>query len=622
MDDHFDSFPFVKTHLLPHQLPSHLIDQPSVYIIRDGRDSVVSLARHRSDIVEPGSDFNNNLLECILAKDGSHFGGWSQNVRLWLEKADIVIKFEDLIRDPIAEAEKLRSLIDLPPPNRDKLPTFAQLKKGNPKYGGTSSGKVRNDFSERFFRKGKVGSYKEEMSKSVQELFINQHGQTLHKTGYLHENPKNNKKPIRLLIEGSKYFNPSLDGVSRYTSNLIEYLPQILKHDYQWEIDLLHKNEIVPLVRAIGAKQDREEQFMSLEYSYETKLLKFKEKIKSVIPSIMYQGLRNLYIQGPWRRWLRWIKRAVSQNRLEKVKKQLATDGKPYDLIHATIPQGLQKVAKIEGKKMVTIHDITHHKNPELHTKENVEETEEGVQLIPKHEASVIFVSNHTKKDFEYHYPYGIHHSKVIYEGINPDLFHPKHRNLEKYTELKKYHLPKGRFILCLSTLEPRKNLKRTIQAFLNMKRNHPGLDISLVIAGKKGWKMDEVLPDEKDLNEDIVFTGFIDEADLPLIYARAHIFCYASLSEGFGLPLLEAMSTGTPVIYGNNTAMSEVIQGVGIPVEASSTDSISAAMLELCTNDLKWNELSVRGRGHANQFTWLKMAFETAQFYKKIAHS
>ena len=622
VDKNFHTYPLVKTHLLPHQLPKAYSDAPAVYLVRDGRDSVVSLARHRSDIVEPGSDFTNNLLECILAKDGSHFGGWSQNVHHWTKKADIIIKFEDLIKDPIAETEKLRALMELPPPKKDRLPTFERLKKGNPKYGGRRSGKVDPNFSQNFFRKGKVGSHKDEMPSAVQDFFLKQHGLVMHQMGYIQKKPSFEARPLRLLIEGSKYFNPSQDGVSRYTSSLIEYLPQILKYDDQWEIDILHKNEVVPLVRAIGAKQNREEQYMSLEYDYEARLLKFKQLLKTVIPFPVYRILRKSYIQGPWRKWLRQLKGEVSQQRMDKVKKKLADEGKPYDIIHATVPQGLRQIFKLDGKKIVTIHDITHLKNPELHTRENVEETEEGMQLIPQSNANVICVSDYTKKDVLDHYPWTPEHVDVIHEGINPDVFNPKLRNREHFEELNKYNLPKGRFILCLSTLEPRKNLKRTIQAFLSMKEKYPELQSSLVIAGKKGWKLSDVLPEEKNLSSDIRFTGFIDEADLPLLYARAHVFCYASLSEGFGLPLLEAMSSGTPVIYGNNSAMAEIIQGCGMGVEATNTTAIARAMYELSTDSEKWHELSERGRYHSNQYTWMKMAFSTIQFYKKVARS
>lgn len=171
----FASYPVVKTHLLPHQLPTDLQNAKSVYLIRDGRDALVSIAHHRKDIVAPGSNYYKNLAEAILARGGSFFGGWSENARLWQEQADIVIRYEDLIKNPFKEVERLRSIMDLPPPNIEKMPTFQSLKNGTPRYG--SGGKKhklaehKKKHSQKFYRRGIAGSYKDEMPLFFQFLF-------------------------------------------------------------------------------------------------------------------------------------------------------------------------------------------------------------------------------------------------------------------------------------------------------------------------------------------------------------------------------------------------------------------------------------------------------------------
>ena len=171
----FDSFSVIKTHLLPHQLPKNLQDLKSVYIVRDGRDAIVSMAHHRKDIVVPGSNYYKNLTEAILARRGSFFGGWSENVEKWTKKADLVIRYEDLINDPIGQVERLQEIMQLPEPNLEKLPTFQSLKKGTAYYG--SGGKnIKNkvkkkELAHKFFRRGITGSYKDEMPKIFQLLF-------------------------------------------------------------------------------------------------------------------------------------------------------------------------------------------------------------------------------------------------------------------------------------------------------------------------------------------------------------------------------------------------------------------------------------------------------------------
>ncbi|HPQ21105.1 MAG TPA: sulfotransferase domain-containing protein [Saprospiraceae bacterium] len=175
LKDNFDQYDVVKTHLLPEQLPIEIQSKPSVYLVRDGRDAIVSIAHHRKNIVAPGSNYYMNLLEAILAREGSFFGGWSENVMQWSKKADVIIRFEDLIKDPIREIEKLRKIVNLPKPNIEKLPTFESQKFGNPRYGSRKNGGLsteeQKNHAGRFFRKGKIGVYKKEMPVLFRLLF-------------------------------------------------------------------------------------------------------------------------------------------------------------------------------------------------------------------------------------------------------------------------------------------------------------------------------------------------------------------------------------------------------------------------------------------------------------------
>lgn len=170
----YENFQVVKTHMLPNQLPEKYKNSKSIYLVRDGRDALVSIAHHRKDIVAPGSNYYKNLMEAVLARAGSFFGGWGGNVEAWIAKADVVIKYEDLIKDPLKEVEKLRSIIDLPPPKSSKIPTFKDLKNGTPKYG---SGKkdlkpnTKQEHSRKFYRRGVAGSYKDELPYTIRFIF-------------------------------------------------------------------------------------------------------------------------------------------------------------------------------------------------------------------------------------------------------------------------------------------------------------------------------------------------------------------------------------------------------------------------------------------------------------------
>jgi len=161
VDADYSDYPVVKTHLLPSKLRPNDPSIPAVYLVRDGRDTIVSMAHQRKDFTDLYSNYYMNMREAILAQGDSYFGGWSKNVSQWVERASIVIKFEDLILDPIGSIEQLRSIMDLPQPNITKLPSFQDLKEKDFRYG---TGKIHNfadqDREKRrefFFRRGKIG---------------------------------------------------------------------------------------------------------------------------------------------------------------------------------------------------------------------------------------------------------------------------------------------------------------------------------------------------------------------------------------------------------------------------------------------------------------------------------
>lgn len=187
LESNYSDYPVVKTHQLPHQLAPSDKSIPAVYLVRDGRDALVSMAHQRKDLIEQNTGYEENLKDAIIAADGSHFGGWSQNVIRWLDRASMVIKFEDLIDDPIASLEKLRPWLDMPEPQVENLPTFHDLKTKQMKYG-SGSAKLTQEKKEsrrkKFFRRGVIGSWKDEMPDHLHELYWVLHGDAMRKLGY------------------------------------------------------------------------------------------------------------------------------------------------------------------------------------------------------------------------------------------------------------------------------------------------------------------------------------------------------------------------------------------------------------------------------------------------------
>ncbi len=188
LDKDYDKYLVVKTHLLPNQLVPADPNIPAVYLVRDGRDCIISMAHQRITFIDPKADYYELLREGILAAGGSYFGGWSNNVRTWLGRAAMVIKFEDLIRHPVKNVEKLRAVMDLPKPNLSKVPDFHDLKTKDFPYGsGLLHGAPAEERKWRrgnFFRRGKAGAWKDEMPDYHLDLFWEHHGETMEMLGY------------------------------------------------------------------------------------------------------------------------------------------------------------------------------------------------------------------------------------------------------------------------------------------------------------------------------------------------------------------------------------------------------------------------------------------------------
>lgn len=636
LEENYFTYPVVKTHLLPGQLAPEGPAIRKVYLVRDGRDALVSLAHHRKDIIEPGTDFHINLLEAILAMEGSFFGGWSENVRQWVDIADIVIRFEDLIRDPIGEVEKLRAVMDLPEPNPEKLPSFQNLKFGKPKYGSgqhfLDDQTQMEDLARKNFRRGKAGGWKDEMPPEYEALFWELHGEVMESLGY-QRGPgarpiAQPKRPYRILIEGSKVNDAAMDGVKRYNEELLfSLLAFQKKQPEKWRIDVLSHRDILSLpdfLEILLEKRTRQRETAAVGLpgndsglmGYERGLLDFKSGMKMLLPGPVYRLAGGVYKALPFRKALRRVRQWKHYNELRQ---HLSKVRNEYQLIHVPLPQNYFYVKQIDKPFVFTVHDLTHRLFPEFHTKDNIELAEKGMQFITQRRVQAIAVSEATRKDLLREYPI-ISEDKVhtIYEAANRDSFQAfaGHGRLEQVRS--KYELPEKPYLLCLSTLEPRKNLQNTIDAFLRLLEKPANRDYYLVICGRKGWKLGELVDKNHPLASHIVFTGYVEEADLPVLYAHAVAVCYIAHYEGFGLPPLEAMQCGTPVLYGDNSAMPEVVGRGGLPACSTDVGDIAVKMETILHDKELRRELAEEALNRARQFSWLKTAFETLQLYEK----
>ena len=260
-------------------------------------------------------------------------------------------------------------------------------------------------------------------------------------------------------------------------------------------------------------------------------------------------------------------------------------------------------------QKIITVHDLSFLRFPEFFTAK----MRLWHKLIIKKnilgQADLIIADSfNTKKDLIELLGIPADKIKVIHLGIDRKYFTALSA-VQLAETRKKYGLP-DKFILSLGTLEPRKNLEGVIAAYKSL-----ATDASLVIAGGRGWK---IKPAGSLFSADkrVRYVGYIDEADKPALYQLASLLVYPSFYEGFGLPLVEAMASGCPVIAGFNSSQPEVVGTAGLLVDPHDINAIAKALDDLLASDGFPKEMSAKGKEQAAKFSWEFTAAETIKLF------
>ena len=269
-------------------------------------------------------------------------------------------------------------------------------------------------------------------------------------------------------------------------------------------------------------------------------------------------------------------------------------------------------------KTVVTILDLIYHLFPKTYSKAKCLYYEAFVSRAAHQANRIITISENNKRDIIEHLRVPEEKVTVTYCGVD-SAFAPVEDATRITIVKKKYHLP-DKFILSVGTLEPRKNIPRLLRAFANL-LNQTRIEEKLVITGMKGWLYGEIFDtiSELGIEEDVHFTGFASDSDLPALYSGASLFVFPSIYEGFGFPPLEAMACGTPVITSNTSSLPEVIGNAGIMVNPYKTEEIAEAMYKLLSDENIQNEMRRKGIERAKQFSWEETAKQTLYVYEEV---
>jgi glycosyltransferase involved in cell wall biosynthesis len=264
---------------------------------------------------------------------------------------------------------------------------------------------------------------------------------------------------------------------------------------------------------------------------------------------------------------------------------------------------------------VVTIHDLTALLFPEYHTA-NTREMQARMFRFAQEEADVVIaVSEATRRDIVTYLEIPPERVHVVANGVGA-AFRPISDGGALKQTLTSLGLVPGGYILHVGTIEPRKNLVRLVEIYGQMRKACPPPIPKLVLAGEEGWRSREVLERARG-SEGVLLLGHMPHDVLPALYNGALVFVYPSLYEGFGLPPLEAMACGVPVVASNTSSLPEVVGDAGVLVDPTDTQAIAAVLVSLLSDIERRGEMSARGLARAAEFSWERAARETLKVYQ-----
>lgn len=255
-------------------------------------------------------------------------------------------------------------------------------------------------------------------------------------------------------------------------------------------------------------------------------------------------------------------------------------------------------------KRIVTIFDLAFLHFPESFLKKDLWQLTNWTKFSVENADHIVTISNFSKQDITQEY--GIDKKKitVAYPGFD-DQMYQQIKDVNKIQKIQKKYKTGQNYIIYIGTIQPRKNLIRLMEAVSRIE------NLNLAVVGKQGWKYEEVLetPKKLGIKDKVKFTGFVPTEDLPCLLSGAQAFVLPSLYEGFGIPVMEAMACGTPVIVSNVSSLPEVVGKAGLLVDPYSVDQIEQAIRTIVTDKKLHQKYSRMGLQQAKKFSRDKMA-------------
>jgi glycosyltransferase involved in cell wall biosynthesis len=269
---------------------------------------------------------------------------------------------------------------------------------------------------------------------------------------------------------------------------------------------------------------------------------------------------------------------------------------------------------------VVTIHDLVPLFFPELVPKKHLLFFKLFMKRAAQTADLIMTDSEHSKQDIVQHLSVPAEKIRVIYLGYEP--LRPNAADPQKCQGILTHYGITQPYLLFVGVIEPKKNLERLVEAFALLRQDSSlGKAFQLVIAGGKGWFYETLYQKvhKLRLEDHVIFTGFVPDEDLPALYTGAEVFVFPSIYEGFGLPVVEAMAYGVPVVTSNVSSLPELAGNAGMLIDPNHPEAICEGLTEVLVNPQKQAQMKQAGLLQAQQFSWQRTAEETYKVYQEV---
>jgi glycosyltransferase involved in cell wall biosynthesis len=353
--------------------------------------------------------------------------------------------------------------------------------------------------------------------------------------------------------------------------------------------------------------------------SYATNLIEALAEIDHVNRYTLYVTQREAVerFSNRWRNFS--VRSTLPHTPLIRIPLTLSTELRrnPVDVLHVQFTSPPFAPCPV----VVSVHDLSFEHLPQTFTWRSRKQLRLTVRRSARSAAQVIALSEFGRQDIIEKYRLDPATVTAIPLAAS-DRFGPV-RNEEELQRVRQTYGIDSDYVLSVGAIQPRKNLNRLVTAYSRLRRDKPkGKLPKLVLVGKCAWLYDDTLKaiKELELSDSVIVTGYVPEADLPALYSGAICFVYPSYFEGFGLPPLEAMRCGAPVIAGDRTSLPEVVGAAGLLVDPFDIDALAAAIDKVINDSDLRAQLSVKGLERAKLFDWRETARQTLAVYHRAA--